>query len=505
MTLTNRGYEIKLDSIDKDELKILKEKLNVAPNLGDFSDKNESFKLYKIVDNKIIVPRYYGIRKYGQPTKNKLKGIDRDFIFNGNLRGYQNKIVEECYNKILEKGGGLLSVGCGRGKTVMAIKLAQMLKAKTLVVVHKTFLQDQWIERIKQFTDAKIGIIRQDTVEVDDKDIVIAMIQSLSMKDYDIEIFNDFKFVIYDEAHHCASKVFSNALYKTGANYTLALSATPDRVDGLKKVMSWYLGRTIYKEEAQTNKNVIVKKIKYSSTNSLFKEKTIFIGGKHKPHIPTMVNNIVEIEQRNNHLISIIDNIRKIPERKILVLSGRLDHLATLKTIIDQKINKDVEDGKIIAGEYKTYYYVGGMKDKVRREAETDADILFATYEMAHEGMDIERLNTIILATPKKNIIQSVGRIMRRILQSGDLRPLIIDMTDELSVFHGQGKKREEDYKKSGYEIDEYYLTNDKFITNYEYYEKVLNFSKKELDDIMDESDKIVPTFDKILDIDNIS
>ena len=120
--------------------------------------------------------------------------------------------------------------------TTMSLYIACQLQVKTLVLVHKTFLQDQWIERCAQFTNAKIGIIRQKKVDVKGKDIVIGMLQSVSMINYDPVIFEDFGLIICDECHHFGSRVFSQALSKLSPKYTLGLSATPIRADGLTKV-----------------------------------------------------------------------------------------------------------------------------------------------------------------------------------------------------------------------------------------------------------------------------
>lgn len=503
--LNHRGLVIKKSKLTDIELNKIKEKLQVRPYLGDFDDNNEqeTFKVFHETKKKLIVPRYWGIKKYGTPKKQKFTGETRKFNFIGEMRDYQIDIVNICYEKILQKGGGLLSVGCGRGKTVMAINLAYKLQAKTLVVVHKTFLQDQWVERIKQFTDAKIGIIRQDIIDVEDKDFVIAMIQSVSMKDYDLKIFDKFKFVIYDEAHHCASKIFSQSLYKTGANYTLALSATPERQDGLKKVMDWFLGPTLYREHRKPNKQVLAKIFKYTTKDKLFVEKKIFRAGQSKPHIPKMTNNLVEIKERNNHLINIINQLRKYPERKILVLSGRREHLKLLKDTVDVFIKREIDNNNIEVGETKTYYYLGGMKEKERKNAELNADILFATYDMAHEGLDIDRLNTVILATPKKNIIQSVGRIMRRILKTGDIKPIIIDWADMLSSFKYQSEKRLNDYNDSKYKIDIYYVDGSKFLSQRDYLINIMNFTEDEIKGYLNEKDLIVPKLETILDDDN--
>jgi superfamily II DNA or RNA helicase len=506
-SLTHRGYVIPKINFSDKELLNLKQKLTVKPELGDFEDENNvdniEFPVFYESNTKIYIPRYYGIKKYGQPDKIKFTGVTREFDFNSKLRDYQIDIVNKCYDLILNSGGGLLSVGCGRGKTVMAIYLAHKLKSKTLVVVHKTFLQDQWVERIKQFTNAKIGIIRQKIIDIEDKDIVIAMIQSISMRDYDLKIFNDFKFVIYDEAHHCASKIFSKALFKTGANYTLALSATPDRSDKLKKVMDWYLGSTLYLEKRRSNNQILVKIFNYNTDDKLFSEKTIYNmkTKSQKPHIPTMINNLVEIEERNTHILNIIAQLRKFPERKILVLSGRRDHLKLLKDTVDKQIKCDVDNNLIEENECKTYFYFGGMKEKDRKIAEQHSDILFATYDMAHEGLDIDRLNTVILATPKKNIIQSVGRIMRKILETGDLRPIIIDFSDELSVFKNHRKRRVKDYKDSQYNINNYYLNKNEFISYKTYLKTFKHFTDDELNTYKNIDS--VPTLDIILNDDN--
>ena len=94
----------------------------------------------------------------------------------------------------------------------MGLYLACHYKVKTLIIVHKTFLLNQWIERIEQFTDAKIGIIQQNKIDVEDKDIVVGMLQSIAKDKYDSDIFQDFGMVIFDEAHHAPSEYFSKAL-----------------------------------------------------------------------------------------------------------------------------------------------------------------------------------------------------------------------------------------------------------------------------------------------------
>ena len=467
--LDNSGYKIPLSNISYNKLKNLINDLTVVPRTmmsNEQDDENTKFKLYKICDKYITVPKFYGIEKFGTPEIQKYNPVKSDMKFTSELRDYQIPIVNKCMEYLNKNNGGLLSIPCGMGKTTMALKMACELGLKTLVVVHKSFLLDQWKQRIKQFTNAKIGIIRQNTVNVKNKDIVIALIQSLSRRKYEKQIFKEFGTVIYDESHHCASKHFSKALAKTAVKYTIGLSATPYRSDGLIKVMHWYLGKVMFRIKMKCNDQVVSKIINYHSTSSDYKNRKRFIKGEMRSDCVKMETYLIENENRNNHLINIIDTLRKNNKRKILILSGRKKHLSLLKKAVDKLIKKDIDNEIIKKDQCITQFYTGDLNQQQREYAEKNGDIFFGTYNMAHEGLDIERLNTIILATPKKDIVQSIGRILRKVLVDGDQRPLIIDFKDSLEVYNNQGNKREIVYRKGTYNLEHYCIIDNKIVDN---------------------------------------
>ena len=93
-------------------------------------------------------------------------------------------------------------------------------------------------------------------------------------------------------------------------------------------------------------------------------------------------------------------------------------------------------------------YYIGGMKEKDLKITET-MQVVIATYAMAAEGLDIKTLTTLFLATPKTDVTQAVGRILRKT----DVNALVIDIIDQHGIFHRQWLKRRAFYKKSGFEI----------------------------------------------------
>ena len=194
-----------------------------------------------------------------------------------------------------------------------------------------------------------------------------------------------------------------------------------------------------------------VKVIKYYDEDPKYSKPCLNYNGK--PILPTMINNITLHIPRLQVLIS---EIKKCLDdgRKILVLSDRRDHLKNIKEELDK-----------LEG-YTSGFYLGGMKQKELQETEK-ANVILGTFSMASEGFDCKYpLNTIFLASPKSNIEQAVGRILRQEAQYRTHIPLIVDISDEFSLFAKQALKRIRFYKKNNYSIS-YYDTDNNLIETY--------------------------------------
>ena len=321
--------------------------------------------------------------------------------------------------------------------TVMALKIISILSKKTLILVHKEFLMNQWIERIAEFLPAaRVGKIQGPAFDIVEKDIVIGMIQSLYDRTFPTDAFSSFGLTIIDEVHRIGSEEFSKTLFKTITRCMLGISATVERKDGLTCLLYHFIGPKIYSEERKDDTVVEVRAIEFAHPQEEYN--VVAYDYKGNVQYSTMVSKISNFVPRSLFLVQVIrDLIRAQPDQQIMVLS----HIRALLTFLHDHLSTSPE--KIDVG-----YYVGGMK-KEALEATEKKQVVLATYAMAAEALDIKTLNTLVMVSPKTDIIQSVGRILR---MKADGK-VIVDIVDTHEVFQNQWKKRRAYYKKCGYGI----------------------------------------------------
>lgn len=433
-----QGYTIFKECLEPSDLKFIRDSLTVAPYIPKSPVQPEAFPVYKEGHSKIYVPRHFGYEHFGEPDEIRISlGDDANMVFNGKLRPYQVEVVDAFFKSVKAgKGGGLLDIPCGFGKTAMGIYIACKLKKKCLVIVHKGFLLNQWIERIEEFApNAKIGRIQGQIIDIEGKDIVIGMLQSLSMKDYPSTMFDSFGLTIVDECHHISSEVFSRSLTKIVTPYTLGLSATMDRKDGLTHVFKMFLGDIVYAMKRESEDNVLVKAITYESNDSEFEE--VVYDYRGNPQYSTMITKLCDYNHRTEFILKVIEKeMNDYPKQQIMILG---QNKSILKYIYDAITHRRI---------FTVGYYIGGMKEADLNESE-NKQVIVATYAMAAEGLDIKSLTTLMLVTPRTDITQAVGRILRVKRE----RPLVIDIVDTHDLFKRQFKKRAAFYKKSNYTI----------------------------------------------------
>jgi superfamily II DNA or RNA helicase len=440
--LTLNGYRIPKDS----SAQTLRKTLTVKPQVPKVFVSNPnaipSYKVYQEVEDALYVPKHFGIQTFGphkESTRNVAQTPDNHWEFRGKLRDSQLPVV----NSFLapEPKDGIISLHTGGGKTVCALYIASQIKMPTLVIVHNSFLRDQWMERVSMFLPkARIGRIQGDVCEVDGYDVVIAMLQTLSMKEIPIATFKPIGLVIVDECHHIASEVFVRALPKVTSKHMLGLSATPSRKDGLMHVAHWFLGPLIYNSDtgSKQDSDVRVEVYEYENSDPTFNE--IIYNSQGVMFTTLMVNKLTQEEHRTKWLVGILEDVlQESPQRQVLVLSDRVQHTKDILAAMPEELR------------LRSAILSTDVTASKRSEFCAQCSVLVATYAMCKEGFDVPTLNTLLMATPRPDVDQIVGRILRVEKSARTVSPLILDLVDP--QFRRQFQERNSLYKKRNYSV----------------------------------------------------
>lgn len=447
MSLTRSGYVLDKRLLGKEEVAALRRELTVVPLQEEANGPKRPppppLKAYLESDTHLCVPRYFASRRLrpadnAPQFRNRCARTDR-LAFAGRLKEETRQVEasDACVACLREHGGGVMSLPTGFGKTTVALHVASRLGLKALVVVHKEFLMEQWMERIGQFLpQARVGRLQRDVCDVEEKDVVVSMIHSLSSKDYPDSALDGFGLVIFDEVHHVSAPMFSRCLFKTGVPFMLGLSATPFRKDGMHKVIEWFLGPLFFRVERTDEAGVRVQFVRYTCERYRLPAPTMRNGTLN---LARMLTDMSEDEERNALILEHVRRCVLSQGRRVIVLADRRRHCIELA---ERAAGAGVASATCL----------GGTKNDVLQEAFRTAKALFGTYALANEGLDVPTLDTLIMASPRSDVVQAVGRILRE--TPGKLnRPLVIDVVDDHGVFYAQRNKRRQFYRKAGFHI----------------------------------------------------
>jgi len=445
--LTNKGYSIlKNGALDDNGLKELKSRLTATAKAfpGVYSP---GYPLYIEKKSVIIIPRFWGVSVYGPPIKTKFRTPERfpgNVTFAATVRDNQQIPIQNTLDRLHSHGGAVLALATGKGKTASALYIASMIKMKTIVIVHTEFLIDQWTERINKFLPAaRVGRIQGKTLIIQDCDIVIATVQTVSMKEFDRGTFASFGMGIFDETHHYAAETFHLAIKKVQCQYMLGLSATPERPDTLEWVVYAFIGDIAFRSEAETRTAIIRQYIlnKTTYTPRVFEHNGMTC-------TPALLSDQISDTVRTDIIVAELFQVMQDPKRILICMAHRKELLI------------NVRDGLVALGFDDIGMYMGNCKDvkytKKNRIAQfklaLTRRLILGTYALLKEALDHDKLNAVAMLQSDLHPAQTVGRIFRleETIQR-DPVPLIIDFADNYSSFKGHVTSRQEYYSESGW------------------------------------------------------
>jgi len=393
----------------------------------------------------LMIPRginlnEYGLRQINKTSSPPLRTGDERLQFDGDikLRDYQAEGVDA----LVEHGEGVIVAPCGAGKTMMGIGAMLRYRTRTLILVHTTDLAEQWRSRIEAQVKTATGRVPKVTMyggnkKDDSGQIVIATFQTLYKVRFDdlLEFGKQFGMCIVDEAHHVPAATFSAVMMGMPAKIRLALTATPDRPDGLSDILYWHFGATLKKittPDLIKNGSVLAPTVRFTPT---------YWKPKNKKDWMKMINEMCADDRRNGQILDLVETMVN-KGRQVLVLSGRVQHCIDMA---EATANRDISSATL----------VGKMTKKQRAEVlelsdNRDIKALFAT-TVADEGLDLPGLDTLILTTPTKSmgrIQQRIGRIMRK--HEDKNHPIVIDLVDAPASLYAMHNKRLRFYEGLG-------------------------------------------------------
>jgi len=489
-----------LDELNDDQVNNIKDRLTIYPQKTiDISSKSDPKPIYMYHENDkyIGVPRAWYRKNITKNHSEQLK-VSYGGKMNDLFTRYtsENKYQEQKYviDKFLSVmdgmkwGGFLLKAGCAFGKTATSLEFARIVGRRTLILVHKDFFLKQWKNRIKGFMPtAKVGVIRQNICEFEDCDFVVAMLQSLVKDDgkkYPQRIYDSFGMVISDECHRISAQSWSAVLPRFTAAWRVGLSATPRRKDGAQDVFLNHISDITYSAttEAQIPDLRVVKT--YSVLKPIRRGTyNVSVSDLNSAQILTQLGqDIFRAKDIVDQLVLAVQH-----HRKIMVVSERISHLKLMSDMLNDSLFNIELDFEPIVDFYTGEWFSGEVWEtstkthkrgdpKMSKRTEKDlekaemANVIFATKQMIEEGLDIEALDVIVLATPMSDIEQSVGRVRRWCFPEEEKcihlcpwragkckekpKPIVVDIVDEgISHLSSKWRRRQNFYKKIGTKI----------------------------------------------------
>lgn len=365
---------------------------------------------------------------------------------------------------------GSFTVTHNCGKTYCAMDIIGRINQKTLIIVPNTYLLKQWVELLTQyFPDNTIG--EYYGKKKVDGDIIVAIINSLVNDSFEFKIkknkivksyqdfYKEFGLIVLDESHIYCTDTFKIVYNRFQSTYMLGLSATPnERLNKCDIISHMNIGHVL---EADTIENYQKSDIKFIADVHIIKYNAPdkYINTHMNPKtqmicVPLIIEDFLKDEFRNK---LILDELLRLFNLKlnIFVFSERRGHLEYLyeqfNYILTEQNYENYEDNLSVPelNINKNIVLYGGSSDEDIENAKHNSKIIFTTYSYSSTGVSIDKMNAVILSTPRKSKSkQIIGRIFRLNKKNNHIKRIIIDIVDNKSVLKNQLYSRMSAYKE---------------------------------------------------------
>ena len=348
----------------------------------------------------------------------------------------QQRLVDESVALLMRGGvsnGHIIEAPTGFGKTWVGAAIIQKVGVRPCVITTKEDIMHGWrvvLSKCLNIDPDDIALWHGNKVPKPEHQAAVALVQSVckGFSRYGFDIYNSFGLIMVDEVHRMGADKFSQAMWEFPALYRVGLSATPYRKDGKERVFKAHIGEVEVSTEMQT----MIPKVIMVDTKW---EVPIVYDWEEQRMAPLFipwgrmmvaVKHLSKDKRRNKIIINFLRSVLS-KGRNTVVFSDTVKHLQIIK---DLCVEAGIPDDTDTMGWYtglSSGVYPGTGKREQRERAKL-AKICLATYKMCSEATDVPWWDTCILATPKADVVQPVGRIRREF--EGKQQPLVLDLCD---------------------------------------------------------------------------
>lgn len=406
--------------------------------------------LYQQIGHKLVIP-FGCIQEFHKVFGNQVRydvqfapKHDVKYASSINLYDYQKNVVEVA----LGRKNGIIVMPCGSGKTQTAIEIVARLGGSVLWLTHTQDLLTQSKLRAESVleTDSTFGTITSGKVNIG-TGITFATVQTmcqLNLADYK----DMWDVIIVDECQHCCGSPmrvtqFYKVVNSLSARYKFGLTATPRRADGLHESMFALLGGIVHEVSRE-------EVAKYTCPIQILPVQTGYVpdydavlSGDGTLDYNALTTDLTENAERFQAVLDCVNQLGS----SVLVLGSRVEYL--------QRLNDEFNGRSVcLSGMGQSKKAKAERKETLRKFNNGELDAVFASYQLAAEGLDVPNLQYVVLATPIKDptqVQQSTGRVGRK----SDKKTMgtVIDFVDDFGMYDRWYKKRLSLYKKLGYDI----------------------------------------------------
>lgn len=373
------------------------------------------------------------------------------------LRDYQ----KPCADALKKYVNGVFVLPPGLGKTQIGLHCASILGQKTLWITHTKELLTQAKQRCEDNLECKTSAITDGKCDLSG-DIVFATVQTLvGLVEKQTIKQNEFGLIIVDECHHLSTnaetvKMFEKCVNYFCARYKLGLTATLHRADGLQHTTTKIIGNVIYEVKKSEDKKKLIgyyenkpiielpidrfqvpAQITFVKTTYNVADKDVF-DRNSKIVFARLISDLCADSDRNKQVLDIIKKLKGYS----IVISERIDQLHYLSEMTPNSICIDGKTNKKLREQLIDEFREGKYK------------VLFASYALVAEGLDVPMLENLVMASPVKDsrlVVQSIGRCQRP--YNGKKIANVYDLIDDVSLLDKFIRERKKVYKNEGWEM----------------------------------------------------